>query len=427
MRSTNRELLVIGGGPKAIAIALLAFVLQRLGNYPNLRVTILERKQLAANWSGDNGCTDGEFPLDTSPFKDLGFPYQTGYGRSIDRLLGDYSFVEFLKEEGRYADFISRGNFKISHRQFAEYNWWVANRISPQIVIGTANRIRAGSSGLEVSYQGEFGGTGVLNADGVVVTGPGLEIKMPGQDNCGDRAVGGRDYWLVRHRFRDDSVNRVAVVGGGQMAGTVAKSILQSNPRARVDIINSRGFLSAQSAGFHENSLCSLPNDDWARLPLIERKDILNRINNGVVDSDVKGFLDGQPRLNIVRGRVQALERNGDDVVCVKLGERELKYDMVVVAIGFDMHSQLVSLLASDLIDEAELSLLASAPELDHNLRIRTRSGMIHVPTLAALSQGPGLSLLSCLGTVASRIVSAYVPQTQVKPEPKLETLGFWC
>lgn len=410
-----------------MAIALFVYVLVRLGYCPNTRVTILERKQLAANWSGDNGCTDGEFPLDTSPFKDMGFPYESGYGKSVDRLLGEYSFVEFMKDEGQYADFISRGIYKVSHRRFAEYNWWVAKRILPEIVIGTAYRIGAEAGQMEVSYQREFGGTGVLNADGVVITGPGSDITVPGQGDCGDRAVGGRDYWLVRHRFRDASVKRVAVVGGGQMAGTVAKSILQSNSRVRVDMINSRGFLSAQSAGFHENTLCSLPHDDWTRLPLAERKDILNRINNGVVDSDVKGFLDGQPRLNVVRGRVQSLEQHGEDVVCVQLGERELKYDMVVVAIGFDMHAQLVSLLAPDLIDEAELRLLASAPELDHNLRIRTRSGMIHVPTLAALSQGPGLSLLSCLGTVASRIVSAYVPQTRVKPEPKPEELGFWC
>ncbi len=70
------RLLLIGAGPKSIAVAAKAHVLRELG-WRTPEITILERKEVAANWSGKNGFTHGLQPLGTPPEKDIGFPYES--------------------------------------------------------------------------------------------------------------------------------------------------------------------------------------------------------------------------------------------------------------------------------------------------------------------------------------------------------------
>ena len=65
---------MIGGGPKAAAIAAKAFVLTHLGLDPP-EVEIFEPDHLGAAWSGRSGYTDGTQPLCTLAERDLGYPY----------------------------------------------------------------------------------------------------------------------------------------------------------------------------------------------------------------------------------------------------------------------------------------------------------------------------------------------------------------
>lgn len=67
-------LLVLGAGPKALAIAAKHAVLQQLG-YPVPELLVVEKQGVAAHWSGTAGYTDGRSLLGTLPEKDLGFPY----------------------------------------------------------------------------------------------------------------------------------------------------------------------------------------------------------------------------------------------------------------------------------------------------------------------------------------------------------------
>ncbi len=67
-------LLVLGAGPKAVAIAAKRHVLAKLG-YPVPHVQIVDRQGVASHWSGKAGFTDGNQLLGTRPEKDIGFPY----------------------------------------------------------------------------------------------------------------------------------------------------------------------------------------------------------------------------------------------------------------------------------------------------------------------------------------------------------------
>ncbi len=72
----NRTLLIIGAGPKALAIHVRAKVLRDLG-YDSPHVAIIERTEVGANWAGKVGFMDGSPPLVTSPERDVGFPYKS--------------------------------------------------------------------------------------------------------------------------------------------------------------------------------------------------------------------------------------------------------------------------------------------------------------------------------------------------------------
>src|SRR5258708_15960492 len=67
-------LLVVGAGPKAVAIAAKRHMLAKLG-YPMPHVRIIDRRGVATNCTGNTGFTDGHQFLGTRPEKDIGFPY----------------------------------------------------------------------------------------------------------------------------------------------------------------------------------------------------------------------------------------------------------------------------------------------------------------------------------------------------------------
>jgi len=72
--SKESRLIVLGAGPKAIAITAKSAVLKDLGwSVPN--IVVLEKNNVAAHWSGEYGFTDGKQLLGTPPEKDIGFPY----------------------------------------------------------------------------------------------------------------------------------------------------------------------------------------------------------------------------------------------------------------------------------------------------------------------------------------------------------------
>jgi mycobactin lysine-N-oxygenase len=67
-------LLVVGAGPKAVAIAAKWQMLAKL-SYPVPHLRILDRQGVATHWTGKAGFTDGQQLLGTRPEKDIGFPY----------------------------------------------------------------------------------------------------------------------------------------------------------------------------------------------------------------------------------------------------------------------------------------------------------------------------------------------------------------
>src|SRR5262249_53285371 len=126
------DLLIVGAGAKAAAIASKVHVINTLG-LGQLSVTIVEKTEPAASWLGRNGMTSGEEPLAIPPIKDVGFPYQSRkqfgeVGDEIDAALLPFSWQRFAIERGEYGSWVNSGAPSVRHRDYGEYLGWVLSR-----------------------------------------------------------------------------------------------------------------------------------------------------------------------------------------------------------------------------------------------------------------------------------------------------------
>src|SRR2546430_6697688 len=124
-------LLVVGAGPKAVAIAAKRHMLAKLG-YPVPHVRVIDRQGVATHWTGKAGFTDGHQFLGTRPEKDIGFPYlSTCWGdkelsRAVAKEMVHLSWQSFLIDQLRYADWIDRGRTRPTHREcHSIFNGWL--------------------------------------------------------------------------------------------------------------------------------------------------------------------------------------------------------------------------------------------------------------------------------------------------------------
>ena len=403
---TRRRLIGIGCGPRNSAIGVHTHVLRQAGIL-DLDFRIMEADSVGSSWTGGSGYTNGDFPLDTEPLKDLTFPC-TSLGAHPDELSSRFSFISFLKTRGQaFERWVSASTPPIPHSLFAEYQQWAIERAQVEVIKATVTRIQQAGDEINVSATDSGGRELAESASGIVISGPGEPKRVSYQDHDPERIFDSKTYWRNRMVLREMKDARVAVVGSGQSAGTIAQSLLAENPSVKVEIINRFGFLPALSTGLSENYMSSSAQDTWKEIPISDRKEILNRINHGVIASYVKQFLDAHPNLSVTQGRVERVVRDhGTIMVQTSSGRRE-HYDVVVVAVGFSPLETLERLMPGA-ADANWFQALRLDGAVDRHLRVPDLTCSIHIPAMAGLSQGPGLALLSCLATMAQRVVSAY-------------------
>jgi len=140
---------VVGAGPKGIAIAAKARALAAAG-LPAPRVVLVDRGEVAGNWSGRQGYTSGLLPLGTPPEKDVGYPYAAGWGDAsadVVAAMAEYSWQRHLIRHGAYSDWVDRGRMRPAHRQWNVYLREVAEAAEADVVCGAV-------TGLEVAGGG---------------------------------------------------------------------------------------------------------------------------------------------------------------------------------------------------------------------------------------------------------------------------------
>ena len=408
-------LAVIGAGPKGIAIAAKARALASAGlDAP--RVVLVDRGPVAGNWTGRQGYTDGLLPLGTPAEKDVGFPYPDSWGpasAAVTAAMAGYSWPQHLIRHGRYADWVDRGRLRPTHREWSGYLREVAGRAAAEVIQGEV-------TGLDTDggrWRLAIAPGGALDADGVVCTGAGPPIRVPGQPAQHPRVLDGRSYWLRSPPPGPPVAQSVCVIGSGETAASVVISLLQTSaPRSTIDVVTSRGMLYSRGESYQENRFYSYPGD-WPRLAEAHRREFLDRTDHGVFSQQAEAALNAARGFRTLAGRAARIEAGQRQVVVTIEYGRELErvaYDRVVVAIGFQAR------WFEGLLSEAARRRFADAlggEELDRQIGIDLSvAGLrppLHLPLLAGLAQGPGFPNLSCLGLLSDRVLRGYTARRE--------------
>jgi mycobactin lysine-N-oxygenase len=405
-------LAVVGAGPKGIAIAAKARALAAAG-LPAPRVVLVDRGEVAGNWSGRQGYTNGLLPLGTPPEKDVGYPYAAGWGdvsADVVAAMAGYSWQRHLIRHGAYSDWVDRGRMRPTHRQWSAYLREVADAAEAEIVSGTV-------TGLEVAggdrWEVRLAAGDAIAADGVVMTGAGPAITVPGQPRAHRRVLDGRTYWLAAHELHRERALNVCVIGSGETAASVVIDLVKRcHKHSAIDVLTARGVLYSRGESYDENRLYSDPAD-WPRLAEAHRREFLERTDRGVFSLQAEAALNQARGFRTLAGRAAALQaRDQDVIVTIAYGEERerVAYDAVVVAIGFDGR-WFEALLGEDAGARYRDALGGGELErvIDVELAVAGLAPPLHLPVMAGLAQGPGFPNLSCLGLLSDRVLRRYV------------------
>lgn len=425
MDLAEADIVVIGAGPKAAAIAAKVHVLNTLG-LAELRVAIVERFGVASSWTGKHGYTSGKEELGTSPNKDVGFPYQSlSYGegnRPVDLSMMEYSWQTYLVAHDKYRKWVDAGCPHSSHAEFAHYISWVTSRAINGISMhqGEVIDIAPTDSGWNVVCRELTGASKHLLArKGVVITGPGIQRELPCVEEIRERVFTAASRNEISPKVLGPN-SRICVIGFGESAASMALHLVGTlGPEIELAFV-APSLRYSRAESYFENTVYSDSQIiGWEQLCEQTRSDFISQTDRGVMSPAAAARLTRHDNLSFIVGRVTRLIRSATGRIAVvvdqKSEELRLDFDAVANCTGFDSLSMLNKFLGKSkrliekrlgfgLDDEHAVSL-----QLDRSFALC--GGLmprIHLPGLAGLQYGPGFCNLSCLGTLSDRILSPY-------------------
>lgn len=436
---TEPTLLVVGAGPKAVALAAKRHMLAKLG-HPVPRVRIIDRQGVAAHWTGSAGYTDGQQLLGTRPEKDIAFPYLSAcwgdkkLSHAVAQEMIHLSWQSFLIDQWRYADWVDRSRTRPTHREWSQYIQWVAERVEVDVTVGEVVSIATTPNGkrwqLTCRAEQEFD----IIGDGLVLTGPGTPLTIPGQPETHPRVMDGASFWLHTSEFAQmrPRVTRplnIGVIGTGETAAAIAVALVDAlRDSAYIEVISPYGVIYSRDEGFEENRLFSDPDGklakllgehqhaaNWLQMSERDRREFVRRTDRGVFSLKAMEELSNAGNVRSILGTVRRIEAS-DSTVGIEIeydGQtRHDEYDYLVVARGFDAlwFRHLLEAHTHRGISAVTNAFDARTIEraITEDLSLANFTPRLHLPMLAAIAQGPGFPNLSCLGLLADRILASY-------------------
>lgn len=435
---------VVGGGPKAVALAAKAAALRIVGaDAPE--ITVFDSDGIAAAWTGTNGYTDGEQLLCTPVERDLGFPYLTRpYSKSVaDKMMECFSWHAFLRDVNRLGEWTDRGRPRPSHKDFARY-------LQHAFLLSKATLVPEKVTGLDVSPATTHWTVKTVRQDypsfdGIVWTGSGPPKRaLP---NAAPRCVfDGADFWK-RGRLAEvealvagggGAKQEVVIIGAGGTAGAVAAWFVRKGLPVALTIVGPQPTLFCRTENYFENRLFT-DAEDWNQLSTKAKRDCLGRLSRGVLWDTIAHSLSAHPDIRYQTGSAENFIVKGIRVDTRGYSRPELQLRcsgvpgrgtaalsalLFVDTRGFDacafldclpnsvtdpVHDALaaaVALLSADIPKQEYLEyLVGSTLALERPFPCPN----FHVPMLGGLVH-PGAPNLMALGAMTDLILTAYVP-----------------
>jgi mycobactin lysine-N-oxygenase len=425
---SDSDILIVGAGAKAAAIAAKVHALNSLG-LADISLTIVEKTEPAASWLGRNGMTSGEEPLAIPPIKDIGFPYQSSrqfgeLGDEIDAALLPLSWQRFAMERHEYAAWVNSGSPSVRHRDYGEYLRWVLERATAGVSVYDGRVTEVSLSGDRDRWQVEVAGRGRRedperhSGGALVLTGPGVHRHFPHDPDVESRVFHCDSRREEFARVPEDEEAEIAIVGGGESALSALVFLRALRPQARLVVYTPTLPLS-RGESFLENRVFADPdNVAWERLDLKTRRDFIKHCDRGVFDLSVLARIADDDHCSFVCGRAIHVSLAGDGEAALlefespSEGMRAERYDFVVNCTGFDLLRQLRGLFPDGVRDtvEEQCGPLWDAPPqsevpIGRGLELEGMRPRLHIPGLGGLRQGPGFANLGSLGLLANRVL----------------------
>jgi mycobactin lysine-N-oxygenase len=418
------DLLIVGAGAKAAAIATKVHVMNRLGLGP-IALTIVEATEPAASWSGRNGMTSGEEPLAIPPIKDVGFPYQSfqefgEHGDEIDRAMMPFTWQQYMIGERRYVRWVNAGSPPIQHRTYGKYLAWVLSQATEgvKLVRGRVTRVSLeGEARWRIDVE-DCTDAPLYRGRALALTGPGVHRPFPHDPDAAPRIFHCDSRRIELARIPIDESADIAIVGGGESALSCVAFLRAFRPDAELAIYTPSLPMS-RGESFLENRVFSNPDEvGWDALDQQTRRDFVRHCDRGVFDPATLQTIAYDDQCRFVTGRVTHVSAvGGDGGVCVEYdardrGDTRVRHDYVVNCTGFDLLEQLRSLFPPSVRAEIESRVGAvwdrppgKEVPIGRNLELESMRPRLYIPGLGALSQGPGFANLGSLGLLANRVL----------------------
>lgn len=425
---SDSDILIVGAGAKAAAIAAKVHTINTLG-LAEISMTVIEKTEPAASWKGRNGMTSGEEPLAIPPIKDVGFPYQSSRqfgaaGDEIDAALLPFTWQRFAMERHEYAAWVNSGSPSVMHRDYGEYLGWVLERATNGVRLydGRVTEVCMAEGRdrwqVAVAERGRPEDPERHLGRALVLTGPGVHRHFPHDPDVEPRVFHCDSRREEFARVPEDEAVEIAIVGGGESALSALVFLRAHRPHARLTVYTPTLPLS-RGESFLENRVFADPdNVAWEHLDIETRRDFVKHCDRGVFDAGVLARIADDAHCSFVTGRAVHVSRSEDgdgallDFESPAEGALSRRYDFVVNCTGFDLLRQLRGLFPDAVRDEVEeqCGLLWDRPPqievpIGRALELEGMRPRLHIPGLGGLRQGPGFANLGSLGLVANRVL----------------------
>lgn len=261
----------VGFGPSNLGIAIA--VLEHNAAVPadrRLSARFVERQE---SFGWHRGMLLEDATMQVSYLKDL---------VTLRNPTSGFTFLSYLHDRGRLADFINYGSSQPSRREFHDYLEWAAGRVREsgpdagvavdygrEVVEIVPVRDSGGDGGVElVEVVVRHGNrTERLRARNVVLA-TGLTPALPRGITTGNRIWHNRDLLFRTREIAGTAPARFAVVGAGQSAAETVEHLHRTFPTAEVHAVFARyGYSPADDSSFANRIFDPSAVDDFYTAP----------------------------------------------------------------------------------------------------------------------------------------------------------------
>ncbi|MEO3783880.1 lysine N(6)-hydroxylase/L-ornithine N(5)-oxygenase family protein [Actinocorallia sp. B10E7] len=342
----------------------------------------------------------------------------------------EYSFLNYLKERGRLADFINHKTMFPSRLEFHDYLEWAAHRFTGQVEYGSevvaVRPVREDGTVVACDVVVRQGEAVTTRRARNLVIATGLEPVVPEGLEPGERVW--HSHELLRRLPELDSPRRLLVLGAGQSGAEVVDHLHQRYPGAEVCAVFAKyGYTPADDSSFANRIFDPAAVDEFHHAPEDVKRMLLDyhgSTNYSVVDLELIDELyrrvyqekvQGVERLRILNAsRLAELTRRPEGVRAVvehlPTGERVvLEADALVCATGYRSRDPLA--LLGELAGHC-VRLPGGGPDVGRDYRIATgpevRCG-IYLQGATEWTHGLSSTLLSNTAVRAGEIVQSLI------------------